>query len=182
MNSEFEVLSHLEKNQDTSQRKISRKTGISVGTVNLLLKKMVRKGLVKIERLNAKSLRYIITPQGIAEKTRLAYQFLKISYEQIIRIESVLGKIVSEHQPDKGELDLVFCGLQDEILEIIKISANNLGIKYKTILSIDELYCNENDSINSEIKNNTILVLTWNFDIMDNLPSNIKNVNILAIL
>jgi len=51
MDSEYEILSHLEKNQDTSQRKIAGRTGLSVGTVNLLLKKMVRKGIARSQRL-----------------------------------------------------------------------------------------------------------------------------------
>jgi len=41
MEPEYEVLSHLQENEITSQRKISRRTGLSLGAVNLLMKKMV---------------------------------------------------------------------------------------------------------------------------------------------
>jgi len=76
---EYEVLTHLSKNEITTQRQISRDTGLSLGTVNLLLKKMVRNSLVKIERLNARTMRYILTPQGMEEKTRLAYRYVRDS-------------------------------------------------------------------------------------------------------
>ena len=68
MEAEYKVLSHLQENETTTQRHISARTGLSLGSVNLLLKKMVRKGLVKIERLNKRTVRYILTPQGIKEK------------------------------------------------------------------------------------------------------------------
>ncbi|OPL11774.1 MAG: hypothetical protein AVO34_07870, partial [Firmicutes bacterium ML8_F2] len=92
---EYEVLTHLSKNEITTQRQISRGTGLSLGTVNLLLKKMVRKGLIKIERLNARTMRYILTPQGMEEKTRLAYRYVRDSYHQIMRINRVLDRLLS---------------------------------------------------------------------------------------
>jgi len=141
MENEYQILDHLDKNQDTSQRIIAKKTGLSVGTVNLLIKKMVRKGLIKIERLNAKSLRYIITPQGIKEKTRLTYRYIKISYQQIVKIQQALWRIVLDHSHthEVSYVKTIFMGPPDEILEILKISANNLGLNYTSVLSMKEL-------------------------------------------
>ena len=39
MEHEYEVLTHLQKNEITTQRKISKRTGLSLGAVNLLLKR-----------------------------------------------------------------------------------------------------------------------------------------------
>lgn len=39
METEFKVLSHLQENETTTQRNISERTGTSLGSVNLLLKK-----------------------------------------------------------------------------------------------------------------------------------------------
>ncbi len=76
MEHEYQVLTHLQENETTTQRKISKRTGLSLGAVNLLLKKMGRKGLIKIERLNARTVRYILTPKGIQEKSRLTYRYI----------------------------------------------------------------------------------------------------------
>lgn len=186
MKNEYEVLSHIEKNENTSQRKIAMWTGLSVGTVNLLLKKMARKGLVKIERLNAKSLRYLITPQGIAEKTRLAYQFLKSSYKQVVRIETVLKRLIDEYQVTQRDLDLIFYGSQDEVLEMLKIAAGNLGLKYRVIVLISELgdcieKFDERQYLGG-VKSRNILVISWKSEKEENLPDNIRLVNILNIL
>ena len=55
------ILEELEKNPDVTQRDLSEKTGLSLGMVNLLLKKFVKKGFVKLEKLNSRSFRYILT-------------------------------------------------------------------------------------------------------------------------
>jgi len=65
MEHEYRVLNHLQENEITTQRKISSNTGLSLGAVNLLLKKMVRKGLIKVEKLNARTVRYILTPHQV---------------------------------------------------------------------------------------------------------------------
>jgi DNA-binding MarR family transcriptional regulator len=70
MEVEYQVLTHLQENEQTTQRNISQRTGLSLGAVNILLKKMARKGLIKIEKLNTRTIRYILTPQGMKEKTR----------------------------------------------------------------------------------------------------------------
>lgn len=176
MNNEYEILSHLEKNQDTSQRKIAKKTGLSVGTVNLLLKKMVRKGLVKIERLNAKTLRYIITPQGMLEKSRLVYQFIKASYNQIIRIEYALSKVVAS--PNIGEKrEIIFYGPQDEVLEILRISAGNLGFNYHLAVAEGEI-----SEYIARYGSQKLVVIVWDARYAQYLPEELIRINILSIV
>ena len=69
MENEYQVLTHLQENEQTSQRNISKRTGLSLGAVNILIKKMVHMGLVKVEKLNSRTMRYIITPKSMKEKT-----------------------------------------------------------------------------------------------------------------
>lgn len=95
MDSQYAVLDCLQRNNNLTQRDIARYTGLSVGGVNLLLKKMVRKGLVKLEKVNGRTLRYILTPQGLAEKTRLAYQYIQSSYQQIVKTGRALEEVVA---------------------------------------------------------------------------------------
>lgn len=192
MNNELEILTHIEKNRNTSQRKIAKRTGLSVGTVNLLLKKMVRKGLIKIERLNAKMLRYIITPHGMAEKTRLAYQYIKISYQQILKVSHALEKVVAEHETLYGKLkEVVLYGPSDEVMEILKMAAGNLGLNYYVILKTNDMYIDlfnvEHLEEGQPKKNLTfpsgkLLVVAWLIDIESDLPENIDFVNIINAL
>ncbi len=174
MNHEYEILSHLEKNKDTSQRQIAIKTGLSVGTVNLLLKKMVRKGLVKLEKVNGRTLRYILTPGGMVEKTRLAYQYLKASYEQIIKISRTLNEVIATHQVVHGPVkEIILCGSPGEVPAILKIVVHDMGMKYREVMAISEL--------KGDVMENA-LVITWDDAMAEQVNSKYSIFNILKIL
>jgi EPS-associated MarR family transcriptional regulator len=78
---QFRVLRLLESNPHLTQRELSKSLGVSLGGVNYCLNALVAKGLVKIENFknnkNKWAYAYLLTPQGIAEKTALTGAFLK---------------------------------------------------------------------------------------------------------
>jgi len=75
-----EVLEQIAADRKLSQRSLSRRLGMSLGMVNLYLKRLARKGLVKITTVPGRRLlRYMLTPRGFAEKARLTYEFAEYS-------------------------------------------------------------------------------------------------------
>jgi len=126
---EYRVLNHLQENETTTQRHISTNTGLSLGAVNLLLRKMARKGLIKVEKLNSRTMRYILTPKGMKEKTRLTYQFVRHSYNQIISITSAVENLITTEQSTNGNKEVVLYGPADEIEAILKNTLHGLNIK-----------------------------------------------------
>ncbi|MCF8011409.1 MAG: winged helix-turn-helix transcriptional regulator [Clostridiales bacterium] len=150
MNNEHAILNFIEKNEETTQRKIARGTSLSPGAVNFLLKKMAKKGLVKLEKVNGRTMRYILTPQGMAEKARLTYRFMIRSYRQVIKINDAVKQIIDDYMGSGDKV--VLYGPGDEILELIKIAAGNLNLKYE-IASYD--------SSLEDIKGENTLVITW---------------------
>jgi EPS-associated MarR family transcriptional regulator len=81
---ELEVLRSLGK--VTNQRTIADEIGYSAGKVNYVLKKLIEKGLVKVDRfVNSKSkiqYKYLLTPEGIKEKIALTDKFIEIKKEE----------------------------------------------------------------------------------------------------
>ena len=78
----FEVLRKIQKKPDSSQRELAEELGFSLGKLNYCLKELQRKGLVKLENFKKQSnkisyLQYVITPRGIAERTKLTINFMK---------------------------------------------------------------------------------------------------------
>ena len=75
------VMRVLEDNPQASQRQIANELGVSLGGVNYCLKALAEKGLIKIGNFARAERKlgyaYIITPAGVAEKTRLTARFLK---------------------------------------------------------------------------------------------------------
>ncbi len=73
------ILEHIEQNPDATQAGLAEKLGVAVGTVNFTVKRLVKKGYVHVKQLERRRLRYIITPEGIALRTRLALDSLQYS-------------------------------------------------------------------------------------------------------
>ena len=70
------ILAEIEAGNGTSQRTLARRAGVALGLTNLVLRKLVRKGWVRITRIKRNRVRYLITPAGIAEKARISTAYL----------------------------------------------------------------------------------------------------------
>lgn len=76
---ELDLLEALSHDAQVTQRRLSHNLGIALGLTNLYLKRMIHKGYVKCINGQANRLLYVITPSGMAEKTRLTYEFMEYS-------------------------------------------------------------------------------------------------------
>ncbi len=172
MESEYQVLTHLQENETTTQRHISKNTGLSLGAVNLLLKKMARKGLVKIEKLNSRTVRYILTPQGMKEKTRLAYSFVRSSYRQISKINQAIETLLNEQYCHGSSDRVVLYGPADEVEQILKTALRGLTIKPLIRRPEEDDYLADNNH----------LILTWRYEDEEQLPGHGRVFNIMKLI
>jgi len=77
---ELSLLENIENDPDVNQSTLATQLGVAVGTVNWHLKRLIAKGYVKVKRAERKKLRYIITPEGIAMRARLAVDYVEHSF------------------------------------------------------------------------------------------------------
>ena len=138
MENEYQVLSSIEKNKDITQRDIARNTGMSLGSVNVLIKRLVKKGLLKIERLNTRTIRYILTPQGFKEKAERAYRYVASSYRHINGINNRIDS-VAQSPPFKDGGTIYLFGKDDEIYELLTDRLKHRKIDYIHARTIEEL-------------------------------------------
>ncbi|NLC67994.1 MAG: winged helix-turn-helix transcriptional regulator [Clostridiaceae bacterium] len=119
MDHDEKILSFIAKDEKISQRKLARLTDLSLGHLNLLLHKLVKKGLVKIEKTNPRNLRYILTPQGIARNAKRTYNYIQGAVNQVIALKEEVERIF-EMYCSKGGI-VYIDGEQDEIYQVIKL-------------------------------------------------------------
>ncbi len=172
MQSEYQILNHLQENEQTSQRNISQRTGLSLGAVNILIKKMALKGLFKVEKLNSRTMRYILTPQGMKEKTRLTYQFIRNSYNQLLNITNAVQELITEEQSKNSTNNVVLFGPADEVEKILLATLRGLSIKA-------EIKRPEEDNFKPDQHQ---LVLTWRYEDEQLLPTPNRVVNIMYLV
>ena len=83
---QFELLRKIKKNPESTQRELAKELGFSLGKLNYCLQSLREKGLIKINNFNKNPNKinyfYILTPKGIAEKTKLTINFMKRKMEE----------------------------------------------------------------------------------------------------
>ena len=123
----LQLLEEIETNYGPSQRDLAQKLNISLGLVNSFIKRLATKGYVKISTIPRNRVRYILTPKGFAEKSRLTYEFIQYSFHFYKKAVMDLHDLVDEFR--KREVKrVVFFGAND-LAEIASISLRGTDIE-----------------------------------------------------
>ncbi len=143
LDNEYIIMSEVAENENITQRDLSRKLGVSVSTVNILMNKMIREGLIKMNQVSQKQVLYMLTPVGMMEKAQKTVRYLKAHYRAIYetkeKIKSILDYLNREN-------DVIYVLMyNDEMGEMLNIAIHeyksmhsNLSIRMiRSMLDID---------------------------------------------
>jgi DNA-binding MarR family transcriptional regulator len=123
---ELILLEEIEHDPDVTQASLAAQLGVAVGTVNWHLKRLVSKGYVKVKRAQRRKLRYIITPEGIALRTRLTLNYIETSMRLYRRTRQRVSEILQEIK--ESGYDRVRIQGEGEIAEICRLTCLEQGI------------------------------------------------------
>jgi DNA-binding MarR family transcriptional regulator len=98
---ELEILTAIAEGDSTTQRALAARLGVALGLTNLYLKRLVKKGYVKVvgfptKPAARKRLRYLLTARGIAEKSRLTYDHMVYGLNLYRRARQTLRESLSQ--------------------------------------------------------------------------------------
>jgi hypothetical protein len=148
------LLAEIEAGRHVSQRSLARSLGIALGLTNLLVRRLVRKGCVRMIQIKPNRVTYLLTPAGIMEKTRLTYEFMEYSlilYGNVRRhLRTVLEPAVSANRRrvaiyGTGEAaELAYLSIVELGLELVAVfdgrsSGRFLGHEVRPIASHREI-------------------------------------------
>lgn len=141
---EYIIMIEIAENEKITQRELSKKMGVSVSTVNILINKMMREGLVKMTQVSQKQVLYMLTPIGLMEKAKKTVSYLKIHYRAIYEMQKKTKKILEELIKIHDMIIVLFS--KDEIWEIIGSEINKFKLSNKecSMLIIEDLLDLEN--------------------------------------
>jgi DNA-binding MarR family transcriptional regulator len=124
---ERRLLEAIEQNPDTTQAKLAAQLGVAVGSVNWVLKRMLRKGYVKVTHLQRRKLKYFVTPQGLVVKAHLTSQYLEASLRVYRELRQEAQELlVQVKSAGHGMLHLEG---QGEAAEILRLTCLEHGLK-----------------------------------------------------
>ena len=116
----------------SNQRALARKIGISVGLVNALVHRAVRKGLIKVKEAPTKRYAYYLTPKGFAQKSKLVAEYLEHSLTFFRTARQEYSEIFSRCESARIKR-VVLCGA-GELAEIATLAVNSIGVSDIAVL------------------------------------------------
>lgn len=123
----FQLLSEVADEQPVSQRELAKRLGIALGLVNSYLKNFVAKGFIRIKNYPQNRYAYLLTPNGMAEKARLAYQHVNY-FTSLYTVTRQDYLTLFRELAGRGVSRVVFCGI-DEVAEIAWLSLHEAGLE-----------------------------------------------------
>ena len=109
---EFELINIIGPRIGLNQRDLSRHMNLSLGNVNMLLRRMISKGFLRIKQLDKRKVEYILTPKGFAEKMRKSVNYTLKTINSIGLIKERLKKVLKD-LVNKGERNFYIWGESD---------------------------------------------------------------------
>lgn len=116
----LKLLEEIEQNNNVSQRTLSSKLGIALGLVNTYIKLLVKKGYIRISNFPKSRYTYLLTPEGMSEKSRLVYKHLAY-YNNMFKKVREDSREIFKKLSLKGIKKIAFVGV-DEFAEIVFLS------------------------------------------------------------
>ncbi|MBN2419825.1 MAG: winged helix-turn-helix transcriptional regulator [Deltaproteobacteria bacterium] len=106
------LMGEIDRYGSLSQRELSRRLNISLGLVNTFLKRLVKKGYFKVKTIPRNRVTYLLTPKGVAEKSKLTVEYLKYSINFYKQIKDLLVKKFREMEAERVS-SLLFFGAEE---------------------------------------------------------------------
>jgi len=125
------ILEKVAEGGAVSQRSLSRDLGIALGLTNLLLRRLVARGSIRVVRLRPNHVRYVLTPAGLAQKARLSRDYflrsVRFYTEARDRVQQRFAEILQESDGNQP-CSIVFYGA-GEIAEVGWLCAQRTSLR-----------------------------------------------------
>jgi len=128
----LKILEEIENSSRLSQRYLANRLKISLGLVNSFLKRLANKGFYTVTTVPKNRVQYILTPKGVAEKTRLTYEYILFSFHFYRDARHKIKRTLQKLEAD-GIHDIIFYGTSD-LAEIIFVSLQETSLKLKAVV------------------------------------------------
>ena len=141
---ELKIIEEISRDKNLTQRKISQGLGLSLGMTNLILKKLVNKGYIKVKGLNRRKVQYILTPKGFTEKAKRSYRYFLKTIHSLKEMKKKIQQLVLIEY-EKGKTHFIILG-DGELADIIELSVKDLNkseLEYRRVTRPEDINSNK---------------------------------------
>ena len=126
---ELQILEQIETNPDATQADLAEKLGVAIGTVNFAIRRLIKRGYIRAKQLERRRLQYIITPAGIALRSKLAVDSLQYSMRLYRETRQQARQLIGEARR-RGCEAVAIVG-DGDLAEIARLTCLELGMPVK---------------------------------------------------
>jgi DNA-binding MarR family transcriptional regulator len=91
---EFELINIIGGELAANQRDLSRQMNLSLGMTNMVLRRLITKGYIRIKQLDRRKVEYILTPRGFSEKMRKSMRYTMKTINSIGLIQQSIAGLL----------------------------------------------------------------------------------------
>ena len=129
---DMQLLHEIGQAPHATQRDLAKRIGSALGLTNLMLRRLATKGYIKMTSPKKGKIHYLLTRQGLTEKTRLTCEFISYYLHLYSRIRGLLHEQLSLLQ-QAGKKRIVLCGT-DELAEIACLTIQEMGLQLVAVV------------------------------------------------
>ncbi len=123
---ELRVLEEVDRSADLSQRRLASHLGIALGVANLLVKRLAKKGYIRVTQLGWRRWAYVVTPTGMARKIYLTKAYIERFVDHYQRVRGLLRDDLSR-QPFTADSRVALVGTS-ELAELAFLALRDIGV------------------------------------------------------
>ncbi len=155
---------------DASQRDISKALNMSLGMTNNILKRFADKGWIYMNKISARNIRYVLTPEGLKEVAKRSYNYIKRTIKNVYDYKELILSYIT-NKKNNGIQNVILLG-EDDIAFIIEYACQKNNVSFSNVKKIDK---------GESVDNNTLLLLSESVS-ENEIPENLHKYNFCKIM
>ena len=125
------ILTAVAENDRLTQRHLARELDIAVSLTNLYVRRLAMKGFIRVINVRPNRIRYLLTPKGITEKSRLTYAYMCRTFERYREARQALKDALRPLAGD-GHTRIAFYGT-GEAAELAYLCLKEVGLDLSAV-------------------------------------------------
>jgi len=131
----LDTLLQLKADPSLSQRSLSHKLNISLGLTNSILQNLIHRGWIKVQKMTGRKILYLITPEGMANVSRLMYnRFQETLHYYHYTKDLLTAYLMKLYQQGEKTINIYGTG---QLAEITYYAGISTPLKLNAIISDD---------------------------------------------
>ena len=133
---EFELINIIGGDLGSNQRDLSRQMNLSLGMTNMLIRRLITKGYIRIKQLNKKKVEYLLTSKGFTEKMRKSVRYTMKTVASIGLIRESIVRLLGELYT-QGERKFYCIGSSD-LTVLIEMAVREESLRGCSVVRVED--------------------------------------------